>query len=157
MKNKSLLLTILAIVILVSVFLATLSSKEKSQKSQINQREQLAVDLDGLIELYKNGKVDAIDMASITPFDWDKLYLFGPYSTAEKIFSTLGFSGDIKSYITTDDRIILFVFVKNNKVVQYMDYPRNTDFNAVVNDSGYTPSEAVFILDNEGRVVGKTP
>lgn len=157
MKNKSLFFTIIAIVILVTVFLATLSSKERAEKTQITQREQLAADLDKLVQLYKNGKVDAIDISSITPFEWEKLYLFSPYSPAELIFKTLGFSGDIKSYISTDDGIILFVFVKDKKVVQYMDYPRNTDFIAVVNDSGYNPAEAVFILDNEGRVVRKTP
>lgn len=113
--------------------------------------------MDKLVALYKNGKVEAIDIASITPFEWDKLHLFSPYSTAEQIDKTPGFTDDIKSFISTDDGIILFVFVKDKKVLQYMDYLKNTDFNAVVNDSGYSQGEAVFILDNEGRVVKKTP
>jgi hypothetical protein len=157
MKNKSLLYAIIAILILVSIFLATLSTKEKTQKAQINQREQLIVDLDRLVQLYKNGKVGAIDISSITPFEWEKLYLFSPYSSAENIFKTLGFTDEIRSYIATDDGIILFVFVKDNKVVQYMDFPRNPDFNSVVNDSGYNQVDAIFVLDNEGKVVRISP
>lgn len=156
MKNKPLLFTIIAIVILISIFLATLSKNDRAEKNQLNQRNQLIVDLDRLVALYKNGKVDAIDISTITPFEWEKLFLFSPYSTAEQIFKTLGFSDDIKSFISYDDGIILFVFVKGNKVVQYLDYPRNPDFYSVVRESGYSPSEAVFVLDDEGRVARKS-
>jgi hypothetical protein len=157
MKYKSLLYPIVIILILVSVFLATLSKKEQAENAQITQREQFAADLDKLVNLYKNGKVNGIDISSITPFEWEKLYLFSPYSTAEQIFKTLGFTDDIKSYISADDGIILFVFVKDKKVVQYLDYPRNPDFNSVVRESGYSPSEAIFVLDNEGVVMRKSP
>jgi hypothetical protein len=155
MKNKSILFAVVIILIFVYVFLATISKKEQAENAQITQREQLAADLDKLVNLYKNGKVNGIDISSITSFEWEKLYLFSPYSTAEQIFKTLGFTDDIKSYISTDDGIILFVFVKGNKVVQYMDYPRNPDFNSVVRESGYSPSEAIFVLDNAGVVVEK--
>jgi hypothetical protein len=157
MKNKSFIYAIVAILILVSVFLATLYKNDHAEKTQLDQREQLATDLDKLVNLFKNGKVDGIDISSITPFEWEKLYLFSPYSTAEQIFKTLGFTDDIKSYISADDGIILFVFVKDKKVVQYMDYLRNPDFNAVVNETGYSPSEAIFVLDNIGVVMRKSP
>lgn len=157
MKNKSFLYTTAAILILVTVFLITLGKNERAEKNQLNQQEQLVIDLDKQVALYKTGDVDAIDISTITSFEWEKLYLFSPYSTPEQIFKTLGFSDDIKSFISYDDGIILFVFVNNNKVVQYMDYPRNPDFNPVVRESGYNPSEAIFVLDNEGMVVRKIP
>jgi ABC-type amino acid transport substrate-binding protein len=155
MKNKSFLFAIVAILILVSLFLTTIYKKDQVENRQLDQREQLIVDLDKLVALYKNDKIDAIDISTITPFKWEKLYFFSPYSTAEQIFATLGFSDDIKSFISYDDGIILFIFVKENKVVQYMDYPRNPDFNSVVRELGYSPSEAIFVLDNEGVVVKK--
>ena len=48
---------------------------------------------------------------------------------------------------------VLFVFVNEEEVIQYMDYPRApVDFVNVIRDSGYIPSDAIFILE-ENKIV----
>ena len=158
MRNKFLLIAV-AITIIVSAILTVVWENYRAEKIQREQREQLAIDLDLLVESYKIGKVDVIDISTITPFNWEKLYLFGPYSTTERINKVTGLTSaeDIKTNISDDDGIVLFVFVSKNKVVQYMDYHRIPDFDSSDRESGYNRSEAIFVLDEKGRAIIKSP
>jgi hypothetical protein len=59
--------------------------------------------------------------------------------------------------IESDDSIVHFVFVNHGEIVRYMDFHRNPDFNYAVRESGYSPSEAIFILNEKGRAIPISP
>jgi hypothetical protein len=156
MKNKFVFATIFIIL----AFLAVLAiAWHNSRIAAGLQREQMVADLSLLLAKYKNNEVDIIDISTITPFTWEKLYLFGPYSTQERIatITGVGFAGHLDTTISSNDGIVLLVFVNKNSIVQYMEYPRSTDFLYVVRDMGYSPEEAVFVLDEDGWIASAFP
>jgi hypothetical protein len=155
MKNKSVLVATI-IIFLISVVLTTALINSQAEE---NKREELVTDLDMLIKSYKIGDVDVIDISTITPFEWERLYLFAPYTSKERIVEVTGikWSGNQKTFIESNDGIVLFIFVNEDKVVQYIDYHRDPDFLLSVRETGYSPSEAIFVLDQKGRVVPNSP
>lgn len=55
----------------------------------------------------------------ITPFDWDKAYVFEPHSSPKKIYDTIGYKwNDIKK--TDSEDMIQMIFMKNKKVVCHL-------------------------------------
>jgi hypothetical protein len=66
-----------------------------------------------------------------TSFAWDKFYVFAPYTTSEDIQRTLGFNWSQSNCfdLSSRDDINLLVFVKDGKVIQFLEYPRgDVDF-----------------------------
>ncbi len=116
--------------------------------SQQKQQKELENNLISAIEKKRgNDKQVIIKLNSLTNFQWDKFYIFLPYSQVEDINKTLGFVwvGASKSTIDVRDGICLLVFVRDNKVVQYLEYPRNHgDFSEIDKPEGFTPEETVF-------------
>jgi hypothetical protein len=106
--------------------------------------------LDLLVDSYKSGAVDVINISNITSFTWEKLYLFGPYYPKEIILEVTGVK-HLPTMIEGDDSIVHFVFVNRDEIVGYMGFHRNPDFVYAVQESGYTPSEAIFILNEKGE------
>ena len=144
--KKIFVLTITAIMVAVSVSFVNYLTKEY-------QRAQLATQLDMLVESYKKGDVKTISISTITPFEWEKLYLFGPYTTKEHIVEVTGLvdSANLNTKIEFDDTIVLFVFVNENKIVQFMDFHRDPDFAYSIQEFPYNPSSAIFILNEKGQ------
>ncbi len=155
MKNKS-IIAIIAIVLLVLVGTALVV---RSFRASRTQREQLKDALALLSEAYRNGEVENIDLASITPFTWERVYIFGPYTPTEQIVATVGtrWLGIRETNISSHDGIVLFVFVNKSRVVQQIDYPRSPDFVDAVRESGYSILEAVFVMDEKGKVISNSP
>lgn len=65
-----------------------------------------------------------IDFSQVTDFEWDMMYVFTPYSSPNEILSqddvlTLNNYFDIEHL----DTIVMFGFVKNNKLVSYVELP----------------------------------
>jgi hypothetical protein len=154
MKTLSIISRILIAALLVAVFV-----QEWQSSRERKVEEQLRTNLEALIESYKAGTVDVIDISAITPFAWEKLYLFGPYTSEEIISEVTDIKrlGNLPTWIESDDGIVLFVFVNEGKIVRYMNVYRNTDFASADRRSGYSPSEAVFILDERGRAIPLSP
>lgn len=68
------------------------------------------------------------DFSKWTPFEWDTLYSFTPYTTKENIYKVVGYKWDNISE-TVNDNMNQIVFVKDGKVVCYLyGYPENTNF-----------------------------
>lgn len=99
----------------------------------------------------------SIELLPLTYFDWDTLYIFGPYTPLESINEQLGYSWiDTKSILPIgkktsinelDDRNLL-VFTKNNQVVFNMDFPRSMgDFVIDASKNVFTPTNAVFQIE----------
>jgi len=66
-------------------------------------------------------------------------------------------AASIQTDIAENDGIVLFVFVAGGEVVQYLDFPRQPDLAALANPSGYSPAQAVFVLDEKGNPALKAP
>lgn len=94
-----------------------------------------------------------VDFSEITPFDWEKLYIFPPYySPAETLTTTASF--DWFHYLTyhgieSNDTYTLFVFIRNNQVIYAVR--GSILFENCFRDIGYTPNEARFEQNNNNR------
>lgn len=65
------------------------------------------------------------DLSQWTPFEWDTLYSFTPYTTKDKIYEVIGYKWDNISE-TVNEGMNQIVFVKDGKVVCYLyGYPEN--------------------------------
>ena len=93
-------------------------------------------------------------MADATPFAWERLYVFAPYTPAEEIQRELGFAWPEarRTGIEERDGVTLLVFVKDRRVVKHLAFPRNLgDFSMIRKPGGFTPEEAVFAIAPEGK------
>jgi hypothetical protein len=104
---------------------------------------------------------EKIDLARLTDFDWDRLYIFGPHSKRDEIESALGFDwpGVSKTKIAKSDEVTLLVFTKDKAVAGWLEYPRlKADFSFVASSKGYTREEARFAIKSENTwpVVAQT-
>jgi hypothetical protein len=87
-----------------------------------------------------------------TDFAWDKVYVFAPYTPPEAIRKDLGFAWAEagRTGIDSRDDVTLLVFVKNQRVVRSLAFPRNRgDWAMIENHAGFTPAQAVFKVTAE--------
>lgn len=91
----------------------------------------------------------SFDFAADPAFAWDRMYVFGCYSSRASIEKALGFSWPdfSKTSIESSDGVLLVVFVNKGKVVGWYEQPRSIDLGYLASDQGYTRSEAVFDVD----------
>ena len=65
------------------------------------------------------------DLSQWTPFEWDTLYSFSPYTTKDKIYEVIGYKWNNISE-TVSEGMTQIVFVKDDQVVFYLyGYPEN--------------------------------
>jgi hypothetical protein len=102
----------------------------------------------------------SFDFAADPAFAWDRMYVFGCYSSRASVEGALGFSWPDfnKTTIESSDSVVLVVFVKNGKVISWYEQPRKIGLSHLANDKGYSRSEALFIVDrSSGWVEFKSP
>jgi hypothetical protein len=63
--------------------------------------------------------VKTVELSSLTEFEWDNLYSFYDYTSAEKIFNIIGYKWDEIDVAMSED-IMQLVFTNNGKVVCYI-------------------------------------
>ncbi len=100
-----------------------------------------------LSERVRRGQGTVIDFVEAAPFSWDRLYIFGPYTSAECICNRLGFDwqGVSSTSIRESETVNLLVFVKGQEVVHWFEYPRSDgELEGLVNQKGYSRKEAKF-------------
>jgi hypothetical protein len=68
-----------------------------------------------------------INLAAAVPGTWEKVCVLGPYSNDNTARKTLGFewSAETKTSIQTNEGIAVLLFVQDNKVVAFVEHPRN--------------------------------
>lgn len=95
----------------------------------------------------KNNTV--IDLNEIAKFDWEKAYLFSPYTSKDSINNTLGlkFIGD--SRIETSDDIYLIIYVNKEKIVQYSEIDRHQSDISVANGSYLTQENSLITVTRQ--------
>lgn len=89
-----------------------------------------------------------IHLNSLTSFDWEKAFLFTPYSTQEMIEEELGTDFKDPSDIDWRDDIYLLVFLLEDKAVRYAEMERQgADF--LIGDNTYlTPPDDVIQIES---------
>jgi len=95
-------------------------------------------------------------LADITPFYWDHVYFFGPYTNISKLDSMFGFSWRKACHTTigTLEGYTLFAFTEKRKVIHCFEYSREYhDFSTLENLVGYPIEDSVFIIDKKGYPV----
>lgn len=112
--------------------------------------KNLDQDLISMVEKKKgsNEKI-SFKVRSLTNFEWEKMYVFAPYTPTAEINRALGFNWEDASGTGIDrrDDITLLVFANGGKVVDRVLYPRGRgDFSAIKKDNGFTPDEANFVV-----------
>jgi hypothetical protein len=86
-------------------------------------------------------------ISAVTGFQWDKLFIFGPYTPIEKIYMQLGYNWTEakKTHIDSSDTFYVIVFVKDGKVIRYYNLPRTIgDFQGIDIHNMFTPENAEF-------------
>lgn len=153
----SALISMRYILFLVLVILVGCSSGGQNKKQQADLQQKLSAAVE---KKRQSDERVVIQMKSLTDFEWDKFYVFDPYSNAEEVRETLGFDTTIMAYsrIKDTDSHNLLVFVRDKQVVVFIDYPRGAgDFDKLKRREGYTPAEAIFEVKAEGMLLDGNP
>jgi hypothetical protein len=135
-------------IILLLFFLGIVQSCQKSDANLefpfINVKESIHQHIKRNIE-------KEIDIAGLTPFNWDTLYIFKPYTSVQAINDSLGFIWKEvdKTFINHTDGFNLLVFTIDRSVVKYIQWPRNEGDFLKLNHSKYSYDSAKFVLRNE--------
>jgi uncharacterized protein YxeA len=88
-----------------------------------------------------------ISLKSLTSFDWEKAFLFTPYSTQEVLEEQLGVDFNDPSDIDLRDDIYLLVFMNNEKVVQYVEVERQGADFTIEGKKNLTPSDDLIMIE----------
>lgn len=102
----------------------------------------------------------AVRLRDLTDFQWDKVYIFRPYTTPEDINKALGFiwAEAEETQIDKFDNFNLIVFTANNKVVSYVNLPLSIgNFTAGGAEErlqrGVGADQAIFSIEAQNHIV----
>lgn len=104
---------------------------------------------DSIYSIVKDKHQSKINVKSLTTFDWDKAFLFPPYSTQEYIEEQLGVAFKDPSNIEVRDDIFLLVFLSDDKVVQYVEIERQGSSFSIGENGYLTPSDDVLNIEQD--------
>ena len=90
-----------------------------------NNSTKLVTQVDTLVEKSENKELTVDDFKEITPFEWDYMYRFTPYTPKEDIENTIGFKwSKLKESVSEGTNQV--IFTKGDKVVCYFNgYPES--------------------------------
>lgn len=75
-----------------------------------------------------DASIKEVKLTDITPFDWDIVYSFAPYTPKEVIVETVGYKWD-RINETVNEGMSQLVFLNDGKVVCYLyGYPENNGY-----------------------------
>lgn len=100
--------------------------------------------------LSENEKLRQVDLGQLTPFRWERLYIFAPHTPATVVTDSLGhpWPGAEASRIAQVDTANLLVFTAGDEVIAATMHPRRYgDFAPERLGRGYAPTEATFQVE----------
>lgn len=94
-------------------------------------------------------------LAAITNFEWDKLYLFDPYTPRGDVCNALQVQAKycerVVPFESTDDGMMTIAFVSGTRVVRYSKHSRwNGDFTPSPKQQPIPSAKAVFRVSPSG-------
>ena len=126
---------------------------DSGNEELIGTADPLKADLSGMIGRYKMGEVEVVDISAVTTFSWQRLYIFGPYTTLLEINDTVGRSWRKKCYtdVHVSETVNLLVFTDGKTVVHCLDFPINEGWFPEFRE-GLSPQEARFTMKNSSLI-----
>lgn len=109
----------------------------------------------GISDALSGGVGTVFKMKDITGYQWDRFYVFEPYTSREMIHDAIG-SKFLKAYqvpLGVDEQYCLLVFVKDGRVVEHFTFHRSKgDFGLLAKTKPASPDEAIYkiIGDHSG-------
>lgn len=94
-------------------------------------------------------------LSHFTPFEWDIVYSFSPYTPKELIYETIGYKWDRISK-TVNEGMNQLVFMNNGEVVCYLyGYPGNNKYGISFSNKEYKDGVAILYADAGDKFVMK--
>lgn len=140
--TKLLIGCILVILFALGAFYSIRYINAREQRRNFSRKLAEAVE-----KKWSNNNAVEVRLKDLTDFTWDRVYIFNPYTSTEKIDKDLDYVWQSAGHtsIYTLDAVILLVFTHKGRVVFYMDLPRYpVDFRGNYKQDGYSPGEAIF-------------
>lgn len=91
----------------------------------------------------------SVNLAEAVAGYWEKVCILGPYMNNDMAKTTLGFKWDVesKTSITSNEGVSLLLFVRDGKVIEYAEHPRNQgDFSNLT--MRCFPKESTIFIQN---------
>ena len=118
MKNKKILVIVAIVIVSIFVLVNLLKKDLWDVNTDLLKEEVLSIEQ----------SVETVNLTDITPFEWDVVYSFDPYTTKDTIYETIGYKWDNISE-TVNEGMNQIVFLKDGKVVCYLyGYPENNGY-----------------------------
>lgn len=91
----------------------------------------------------------SFDFATDTKFAWDRVYVFGSYTSRQEVEQSLGFAWPDfeRSAVEVQDGNTLVVFVRDGRVVDWFDSPPAVELGWIANADGYARKDATFRIE----------
>ena len=87
-----------------------------------------------------------VDLSRYTSFEWDRVFIFAPYTSAKVISDVVG--SDVSFPGRNSEAYCLLVFRFQEKPVRAFEVERKiADFAELFQHSGYTQEDSVFVVD----------
>lgn len=97
--------------------------------------------------------VESVNLSDITPFEWDLVYSFDPYTSKDTIYRTVGYKWDSISE-TVNGGMNQLVFMKDKKVVCYLyGYPANNGYGIFFSSESKDASTPAAVLSVEDDLI----
>ncbi|MFE5430526.1 hypothetical protein [Peribacillus simplex] len=135
MKSKKRIWIIAIGLICIAIFINLLKKDLWDENEVLLEEEVLSI----------GQSVEAINLSDVTPFDWDVVYSFKPYTPKDYIYETVGYKWDTISE-TVNEGMNQIVFLKDGKVVCYLyGYPENNGYGISLESENY--KDAGYMLN----------
>ena len=128
---------IIIVIILFAVLLVKVIKKDIWEENEtLLKQEMLSIE----------ESAESVSLSDVTPFEWDHLYSFDPYTPKDIIYETVGYKwGRISE--TVSEGMNQLVFMKDGKVVCYLyGYPANNGYGIYYMDDSSTKPTPVSQL-----------
>ncbi|MDW0118188.1 hypothetical protein QTL97_14745 [Sporosarcina thermotolerans] len=96
---------------------------------------------------------ELVNLSDVTPFEWDLVYSFDPYTSKDTIYRTVGYKWDSISE-TINGGMNQLVFMKDKKVVCYVyGYPANNGYGIFFHSKSKDVSTSASVLSFEDDLI----
>jgi hypothetical protein len=102
----------------------------------------------------KDNGQSTVSVSSVTDFEWDRLFIFSPYTPVERIHAQLGYewAEADKTGIQSSDTFFLLVFTKDGKVTSFFKFPRGIgDFKNLESGNVYSHEDDTFEIKSDEK------
>ena len=139
MKNKKILVIVAIVIVSIFVLVNLLKKDLWDVNADLLKEEVLSIEQ----------SVETVNLTDITPFEWDEVYSFDPYTTKDMIYETIGYKwGNISE--TVNEGMNQIVFLKDGKVVCYLyGYPENNGYGIYFTSENGMGVTSASVLNSE--------